>query len=77
MNRRNFLLGVSSGMLFLIFDKFISSIRVNTLNDLSKYTLKELGGYKMSKLYGARINGPKMMKGQEEKHWWFFPWLWK
>jgi hypothetical protein len=78
MNRRKFILSVSSSMLFYLFYKYLPLINLNTLNDLSKYTLKELGGYKMSDLYGVKINGSKMMnQNQEEKHRWFFPWLWR
>jgi hypothetical protein len=75
MDRRNFLLGLSSCLLFFIFDKLTPLIRVNTLNDLSKYTLKELGGYKMSELYGMKISGPKIK--EQEIHRWFLPWLWR
>jgi hypothetical protein len=77
MDRRNFLLSVSSCLLFFLMDKLTPLINVNVLNDLNKYTFKELGGYKLLELYGVKISGSKMKgKELEERQRWFLPWLW-
>jgi hypothetical protein len=74
MNRRDFLFGLSSCLLFSFINKVANHLKLNMPEGLGKHTLNELYHYKMSDLYpvkmGASIQTIK-------KHRWYLPFVGK
>jgi hypothetical protein len=78
MDRRNFLLSVSSYLLFSFMNKIADRLKLNMPEGLGKHKLNELYHYKMSDLYHVKMN-PNMngVAQTTKKNSWYLPFMGK